>query len=147
MWRGAVAAVAVCAAGCGGHPAVAHHHAGGPPPARAPARPLVRRRAAVRLALPARPRLRVVHVPILTYHRVHVFATEYKKSIPDETVEPAVFAAEMRALRAAGFHTIRQVQLFRALFHHGRLPRNPVLVTVDDGYVDGVSQILPVLEG
>jgi peptidoglycan/xylan/chitin deacetylase (PgdA/CDA1 family) len=86
-----------------------------------------------------------VRVPIVTYHRVHEFATEYTKSIPDETVEPAVFAAEMRALRRSGFHAVSQRRLFRALFDGARLPGRPVLITVDDGYVDAVTQILPVL--
>jgi peptidoglycan/xylan/chitin deacetylase (PgdA/CDA1 family) len=84
-------------------------------------------------------------VPILTYHRVHKFLTEYTKSIPDETVEPDVFAAEMDALARGGYHTISQAQLFHALFDGGKLPSKPVMVTVDDGYVDDVAEILPVL--
>ncbi len=84
-------------------------------------------------------------MPILTYHRVHKFLTEYTKSIPDETVEPDVFAAEMVALARGGYHTISQTQLFHALFDGTRLPSKPVMITVDDGYVDDVQQILPVL--
>jgi peptidoglycan/xylan/chitin deacetylase (PgdA/CDA1 family) len=86
-----------------------------------------------------------VRVPILTYHRVHEFLTEYTKSIPDETVEPGVFAAEMAALAAGGYHTITQAQLFHALFDGAPLPSKPVMITVDDGYVDDVTNILPVL--
>jgi peptidoglycan/xylan/chitin deacetylase (PgdA/CDA1 family) len=95
--------------------------------------------------MPARPAARSVHVPILTYHRVHLFATEFTKSIPDETVEPSVFAAEMAALRRKGFHAISQSRLFQALFRGRALPSKPVLITVDDGYVDAVREILPVL--
>jgi peptidoglycan/xylan/chitin deacetylase (PgdA/CDA1 family) len=84
-------------------------------------------------------------VPILTYHRVHRYATELTKSAPDLTVEPDVFASEMAALKRAGYHTISQRQLFDALYRGGRLPSHPVMVTVDDGYVDDVDQILPVL--
>lgn len=103
------------------------------------------KRRFVRLHLPASVTPRTVRVPILTYHRVHEFATEYTKSIPDETVEPSTFAAEMAALRRAGFHTISQRELFRALFEGAKLPAKPVLVSVDDGYVDAVTNILPVL--
>ncbi|MGI8803947.1 MAG: polysaccharide deacetylase family protein, partial [Solirubrobacteraceae bacterium] len=99
-----------------------------------------------RLVLPSAAPARSVRVPILTYHRVHAFLTEYTKSIPDETVEPVVFAAEMAALAGHGYHTISQAQLFHALFDGTRLPSKPVMITVDDGYVDDVANILPVLE-
>jgi peptidoglycan/xylan/chitin deacetylase (PgdA/CDA1 family) len=86
-----------------------------------------------------------VRVPILTWHRVHLFATELTKSIPDETVEPAVFAAEIAALADHGYHAVSQLQLYDALFHGAALPSKPVLLSVDDGYVDDVKTILPVL--
>jgi peptidoglycan/xylan/chitin deacetylase (PgdA/CDA1 family) len=86
-----------------------------------------------------------VRVPILTYHRVHLFATELTKSIPDETVEPGVFAAEMNALARGHYHSITQAQLYDALFRGASLPSRPVLITVDDGYVDDIKEILPVL--
>ncbi|MEA2301035.1 MAG: hypothetical protein QOE44_1570 [Solirubrobacteraceae bacterium] len=103
-------------------------------------------RQVARLVLPASSPARSVRVPILTYHRVHDYQTEYTKSIPDETVEPGVFAAEMAALARGGYHTISQVELFHALFDGARLPAKPVMITVDDGYVDDVRTILPVLE-
>jgi peptidoglycan/xylan/chitin deacetylase (PgdA/CDA1 family) len=89
---------------------------------------------------------RGVRVPILTYHRVHVLATEFKKSIPDETVEPDRFAAEIDALAANGYHAITQAQLFHALCDGAALPSKPVMITVDDGYIDDVKTILPVLK-
>jgi len=86
-----------------------------------------------------------VRVPILTYHRVHVWATELTRSVPDLTVEPAQFSAEMAALVDSGYHTVSQRQLFDALYRGATLPPKPVLISVDDGYVDDVDQILPVL--
>ena len=98
------------------------------------------------LTLPANPAPRTVRVPILTWHRVHLFATELTKSIPDETVEPSVFSAEIAALADHGYHAISQMQLYDALFHGSPLPSKPVMITVDDGYIDDVNQILPVLK-
>ena len=95
--------------------------------------------------LPSSPRAHSVRVPILMYHRVHVFATELTKSVPGLTVEPSVFRGEMDALARGGFHTISQDQLYEALFHGHPLPRKPVLITVDDGYIDGLKEILPIL--
>lgn len=100
----------------------------------------------VPLNVPAHPPSHSVEVPILTYHRVHEFATELTKSIPDLTVEPSTFVAEMDALGRAGYKTISQRQLFEAMYRGAALPRKRVLLTFDDGYVDDVKEILPVLE-
>ena len=141
---GAAIAAALIAGGCGGGGGAgtgAAHHAQAVRPAHARA-PL---RAFKPLSVPARPVSRTVRVPNLTYHRVHVYATELTKSQPDLTVEPAVFRAEMAAIHAAGYTTITQRQLFDALYHGAALPRKPVIVSVDDGYVDDVTQVLPAL--
>jgi peptidoglycan/xylan/chitin deacetylase (PgdA/CDA1 family) len=86
---------------------------------------------------------RSVQVPVLTYHRV--------VSLPavgqlDLIVDPANFAAELAALHAAGYHTITQAQLFNALYKRAALPPKPILISVDDGYVDDVRTILPDLK-
>ncbi|HET8813483.1 MAG TPA: polysaccharide deacetylase family protein [Solirubrobacterales bacterium] len=50
------------------------------------------------------------------------------------TVTPAAFAAQMAALRDAGFHTIDAAEFTR--FYQGRpvaLPSRPLLITFDDG--------------
>jgi peptidoglycan/xylan/chitin deacetylase (PgdA/CDA1 family) len=88
---------------------------------------------------------RAVWLPILTYHRVHRYVTEKTRSVPDLTVEPVNFVAQMRAISRAGYRTVSQRQLYEALFRGRPLPSRPVMITVDDGYVDDVKQILPVL--
>ncbi|TMM09157.1 MAG: polysaccharide deacetylase family protein [Actinobacteria bacterium] len=136
-------AAALTAAGCG-----SSHH--GSTSSRQPA-PAVHRPAtggASRfqpLAVPAHYAPHRVRIPILTYHRVHTFATELHKSQPDLTVEPDTFRAEMAAIARAGYQTITQRQLFDALYRAAALPPKPVIVSVDDGYVDDVTEILPVL--
>jgi peptidoglycan/xylan/chitin deacetylase (PgdA/CDA1 family) len=86
---------------------------------------------------------RSVRVPVLTYHRVHTMPAVGQ---PDLIVDPAVLDAELRALHDAGYHTIRQAQLFDALYKGARLPPKPIIISVDDGYVDDVRTILPDLE-
>ncbi len=146
-WRVALLAGACCAAlaiaGCGGGSAATTSTAATKRAGHAEI--AVKARQVPTLVVPPDAPPRVVHVPIITYHRVHLYATELTKSIPDLTVEPSVFAAEMSALATGGYHTISQAQLFAALYHGAALPAKPVLVTVDDGYVDDVTQILPVL--
>lgn len=141
-------AVTVALAGCGGGGgsstpattkatttrAAAHSHR----------RPVVARPVTVpTLIPPANPAPRTVQVPVLTYHRVHTLPAVGQL---DEIVDPANFAAEMQALHAAGYHTIHQWQLFDALYKGAPLPPKPIIVSVDDGYVDDVRSILPALQ-
>jgi peptidoglycan/xylan/chitin deacetylase (PgdA/CDA1 family) len=87
--------------------------------------------------------LRSVHVPVLTYHRVHTMPAV---GLPDLIVDPVNFAAELKALHDGGYHPIHQAQLFNAVYKGARLPSKPVIISVDDGYVDDVRTILPDLE-
>jgi peptidoglycan/xylan/chitin deacetylase (PgdA/CDA1 family) len=66
-------------------------------------------------------------VPVLTYHAVSESGGRY-------SVTPETFAAQMTALSRAGYHTISLAQ-FNA-WQKGekvRLPKNPMLITFDDG--------------
>ncbi|MGI8412190.1 MAG: polysaccharide deacetylase family protein [Solirubrobacteraceae bacterium] len=92
---------------------------------------------------PAAAPTRSVHVPVLTYHRVAAMPAVGQL---DLIVDPANFAAELAALNAAGYHTIHQAQLFDALYEGAALPSRPIIISVDDGYVDDVRTILPDLE-
>jgi peptidoglycan/xylan/chitin deacetylase (PgdA/CDA1 family) len=151
--RSAVAAVAAlaCAVGVGacgssGGGSSATGAAGSGPVAKRSRVAAVGPRQVEKLTLPSHVVARSVRVPILTYHRVHLFATEFTKSIPDETVEPDRFRAEVDALATNGYHTVSQAQLFHALYDGAPLPSKPVMITVDDGYIDDVQTILPALE-
>lgn len=140
-----LAALAAGLAACGGSGSgqamtVAARHAAARPHHSVP--PAVAHPA---LVAPANPAPRTVRVPILMYHRVHLYATELTKSLPDLTVEPSVFAAEVAALRGAGYHSVTVAQLFDAVFHGAPLPPKPVMLSFDDGYADDVTQVLPVL--
>lgn len=95
------------------------------------------------LVPPANPPARTVHVPVLTYHRVAPLSAVGQL---DLKVDPANFAAELQALHDAGYHTIHQSQLFDALYKGAPLPPKPIIISVDDGYVDDVRTILPDLE-
>jgi peptidoglycan/xylan/chitin deacetylase (PgdA/CDA1 family) len=94
------------------------------------------------LVPPANPPQRSVQVPVLTYHRVHTLPAVGQL---DLIVDPTTFLAELEALRAGGYHTIHQWQLFDALYKRAPLPPKPVIISVDDGYVDDVRTILPDL--
>jgi peptidoglycan/xylan/chitin deacetylase (PgdA/CDA1 family) len=101
------------------------------------------RRTVPALIPPAGAPARSVQVPVLTYHRVAPLSAV---GLPDLKVDPGNFAAELQALHDGGYHTISQSQLFDALYKGAPLPPRPVLISVDDGYVDDVRTILPDLK-
>jgi hypothetical protein len=98
-----------------------------------------------RLALPSTLPNRTLEVPILMYHRIDVLRPSLPAITRSLTVAPADFAAQMRWLKAHGFHAITQQQLFAALEHGKALPTSPVLITFDDGYRDVLKNAAPVL--
>lgn len=136
---GLLAAIAL-SAGCGGAGSATSSktHAALRPKA-ASASPL---RTVPSLVPPAGALARSVQVPVLTYHRVAPLSAVGQL---DLKVDPANFAAELQALHDAGYHTISQAQLFGALYKGTPLPPRPIIITVDDGYVDDVRTILPDL--
>jgi peptidoglycan/xylan/chitin deacetylase (PgdA/CDA1 family) len=110
------------------------HHAAHPPPSTQTVQALI--------PPPGAP-ARSVHVPVLTYHRVAPLSAV---GLTDLKVDPANFIGELAALHDAGYHTIHQAQLFDALYKAAALPSKPIIISVDDGYVDDVTRILPALQ-
>jgi peptidoglycan/xylan/chitin deacetylase (PgdA/CDA1 family) len=86
-----------------------------------------------------------VRVPILEYHRVKPFDTEtgYQVGL---VVPPEVFAAQMDALRAAGWQTITMGQLGDDLSRGIEPAPKSFVVTFDDGYEDGYTYAFPILQ-
>jgi peptidoglycan/xylan/chitin deacetylase (PgdA/CDA1 family) len=103
-------------------------------------------RSVAALVPPANAPAHNVRVPVLTYHRVAPLRAGASALNTDLTVDPANFVAELAALHDAGYHPISQAQLFDALYRGATLPAKPIIISVDDGYVDDVRTILPALQ-
>ncbi|MEZ7498355.1 polysaccharide deacetylase family protein [Flavobacterium sp. Arc3] len=71
-------------------------------------------------------------VPILCYHNIKNFDASAGPMTKVYTVKPADFAAQMKALSEAGYHTILPAQLYEYLVHDGPLPSKPIMITFDD---------------
>jgi peptidoglycan/xylan/chitin deacetylase (PgdA/CDA1 family) len=140
-----MATLAGCGGSSGSHSASATTAAGKAEKVAAKAKKAQKARArTVPVLIPAADApSRTVHVPVLTWHRVHTMPAV---GLPDLIVDPTVFAAELKALHDGGYHTIHQAQLFDALYKGAPLPPKPVIISVDDGYVDDVRTILPDLQ-
>jgi peptidoglycan/xylan/chitin deacetylase (PgdA/CDA1 family) len=139
----ALAGAVPVAAGCGGAggggstpttrtpargPAQGHHAPAPLPPAPAQLTGAAARRAAI---------------PILMYHVV----SAPKPGTPNVQLwtPPARFRAQMLALRAAGYRAITLAQAWRAWRHGGPLPRRPIVISFDDGYLSHWTRARPVL--
>ncbi len=97
------------------------------------------------LAFPAAAARASVRVPVLMFHRVASEATITNAVSADLTVTPARFRAEMDWLAHNGYQPISEEALFRGLYEGAALPPRPVVLTFDDGYVDDVVAVAPVL--
>jgi len=76
----------------------------------------------------------------------HVIAPAFPTSpFPGLYVPPAQFAAQMRALAAAGFHAVTLDQVRSAWHGTGSLPARPIVVSFDNGYRSQYTQALPIL--
>jgi peptidoglycan/xylan/chitin deacetylase (PgdA/CDA1 family) len=86
---------------------------------------------------------RRMKVPILMYHVVS--AAPARVANAQLWVDRGVFAAEMRALRRAGYHAITLRQAFDAWERGGPLPRRPIVLSFDDGYLSDYTHARPTL--
>jgi peptidoglycan/xylan/chitin deacetylase (PgdA/CDA1 family) len=87
----------------------------------------------------------VMKVPILMYHRVVPIA-QAGNSIPGLVVPPEIFAAQMDVLAVAGWHTITLAELAADLQAHRMPTPKTFVVTIDDGWSDGFTYALPILQ-
>jgi peptidoglycan/xylan/chitin deacetylase (PgdA/CDA1 family) len=102
---------------------------------------------AIPVAAPASPKAGAftLYVPVLMYHRIVPFA-ESGKSIVGLVVPPQTFDAQLSALAGAGWHTITMATLADDLQAHVRPPAKTLVITLDDGWYDGFTYALPILQ-
>ena len=82
-------------------------------------------------------------VPILMYH--HIGNPPAGARLPSLWVRPRELAAQVRALRGAGYRAVTLQHAWDAWHGDATLPRRPVVVSFDDGYASHVRHALPAL--
>jgi peptidoglycan/xylan/chitin deacetylase (PgdA/CDA1 family) len=86
-----------------------------------------------------------LHVPILLYHRIVPRALA-GDSLPGLVVPPQTFAAQLDALEGAGWYTITMATLANDLAARVTPPAKTFVITIDDGWDDGYTYALPILQ-
>lgn len=84
-------------------------------------------------------------VPVLEYHRFIASATEVS-SDHGYDVTPATFDAQLTSLEQAGWHTITASTLAQDIQNGTPPAPRTFLITIDDGYSDGYTEALPILQ-
>lgn len=82
-------------------------------------------------------------VPILMYHSISTPLSQRELLC----LSPDRFAAQLDYLAAEGYETITLAELYAATQNRRHeLPKKPIILTFDDGYLDNYTQAFPILE-
>jgi peptidoglycan/xylan/chitin deacetylase (PgdA/CDA1 family) len=83
-------------------------------------------------------------VPILMYHVI--LPAPAGAPFPGLYVQPSLFAAQMHALAAAGYHAVTLDQVWDNWHHGTPLPAGkPIVISFDNGYESQYREALPVI--
>ncbi len=85
-------------------------------------------------------------VPILMYHYISIPPEDADVYRTDLSVAPKDFRAQMQYLADNGFTTIDLYDLSLAITAKIELPEKPVIITMDDGYLDNYTEAFPILQ-
>jgi len=82
------------------------------------------------------------NIPVLMYHKL---TTDPKKT-DSLTILKITFSSHMNYLKTHGYNTISLEQLSNYISKNSSLPKNPVVITFDDGYVSNYTMVYPILK-
>lgn len=84
-----------------------------------------------------------IFIPVLMYHNLDQ-NPDFKKIT--YTIKPHLFEKHMKALKKSGYSTITATELNDYIYNNATLPRNPILLTFDDGKTNNYEYVYPVLK-
>jgi len=90
---------------------------------------------------------RSIKVPILMYHHVGYLPTTTVDSVRiGLTVSPEDFEQQLKWIKAQGHTSISLNDLYSFIQNKTGLPKNPIILTFDDGYKDVFQYAIPILQ-
>lgn len=87
-----------------------------------------------------------LRVPILMYHYVSEPPEDADKYRKDLSVTPQDFEQQMAFLAENGYKSVDLYDLSLAITAKKELPEKPVVITLDDGYLDNYENAFPILQ-
>ncbi len=85
-------------------------------------------------------------IPILCYHQIRDYKPGDSKVAKDYIVPPAVFAAQMQALKDSGYTTLLPDELYDYLVFGKSVPDKSVMLTFDDTDLEQYTEAWPVMK-
>lgn len=85
-------------------------------------------------------KVKVSEIPVLMYHSVL-----YEKG-NDVRVAPEKFEEQMKFLKDNGYNTLSLEEFYDFQNSGADVPKKPIVLTFDDGYVDNYITVLPILK-
>ena len=83
-----------------------------------------------------------VRVPILMYHSV----LKNPKMAGMYVVSPDTLEQDLKYIKKKGYTTVFVRELTEYVYQNAPLPEKPVVITLDDGYLNNLTYVLPLLE-
>ena len=87
-----------------------------------------------------------LHVPILMYHHISTPPADVDVAQIALYTPPALFQQQMAYLADNGFTPIDLYDLSLAIALKAELPDKPIIITLDDGYIDNYENARPILQ-
>ena len=84
----------------------------------------------------------VQQIPVLMYHKLAINITKKDGLI----VSRSEFSSQMNYLKTHGYTTISLDQFYNNLSKRSTLPKHPVIITFDDGYISNYTLAYPILK-
>ena len=83
-----------------------------------------------------------VEVPIIMYHSILKDSSKSGKYV----ITPKQFEEDLLYLKEKGYTTITMTDLIEYVHHNVDLPEKPVILTLDDGYYNNITYVVPLLK-
>lgn len=83
-----------------------------------------------------------VRLPVLMYHSVLKNTSSAGKYV----VSPDTFESDLKYLKEHGYTSVLSGEVIDYVKNGGNLPEKPVMITLDDGYLNNLTYVVPLLE-
>lgn len=85
-----------------------------------------------------------LNVPVIFYHHIEPMDQAKKEGHAQLTVDSGMFEQHIQYLLGKGYRTISAEDLANALISHQQISGKPIVITIDDGYIDAYSYAYPI---